>query len=156
MNAQLAGKVVNENNDPLPGASVVIKGTTQGTTTDGAGIFNLSPVPKIPFTITVSSVNYAVRNVTVRNIEDSLIVRLQVLYQTDTVVITSRRRREVLQDVPINVSVVGGKQIEESGAFNITRVKEIVPSLQMYTSIRGTRALIYAAWVLPSGLPTTD
>lgn len=134
VNAQLAGKVVNENNDPLPGASVVIKGTTQGTTTDGAGIFTLSPVPKIPFTVTVSSVNYAVRNITVRNVEDSLIVRLQVLYQTDTVVITSRRRREVLQDVPINVSVVGGKQIEESGAFNITRVKEIVPSLQMYTS----------------------
>ncbi|MGE9311791.1 TonB-dependent receptor [Niabella sp. CJ426] len=134
VNAQLAGKVVNENNDPLPGASVVIKGTTQGTTTDGAGIFTLSQVPKIPFTVTVSSVNYAIRNIAVRNLEDSLIVKLQVLYQTDTVVITSRRRREVLQDVPINVSVVGGKQIEESGAFNVTRVKEIVPSLQMYTS----------------------
>lgn len=134
VHAQLAGRVVNENNDPLPGASVIIKGTTQGTTTDGAGIFTLSPVPKIPFTLTVSSVNYAVRNVTVRNVDDSLIVKLQVLYQTDTVVITSRRRREVLQDVPINVSVVGGKQIEESGAFNVTRVKEIVPSLQMYTS----------------------
>lgn len=134
VNAQLAGKVVNENNDPLPGASVVIKGTTQGTTTDAAGIFTLSQVPKIPFTVTVSSVNYAIRNIAVRNLEDSLIVKLQVLYQTDTVVITSRRRREVLQDVPINVSVVGGKQIEESGAFNVTRVKEIVPSLQMYTS----------------------
>ncbi len=132
--AQLAGKVINENNDPLPGASIVIKGTTQGTTTDGAGIFTLSQVPKVPFTVTVSSVNYAIRNIAVKNLEDSLIVKLQVLYQTDTVVITSRRRREVLQDVPINVSVVGGKQIEESGAFNVTRVKEIVPSLQMYTS----------------------
>ncbi|HTG56861.1 MAG TPA: TonB-dependent receptor plug domain-containing protein, partial [Niabella sp.] len=134
VNAQLAGKVVNENNDPLPGASVVIKGTTQGATTDDAGIFTLSQVPKVPFTVTVSSVNYAIRNIAVRNLQDSLIVKLQVLYQTDTVVITSRRRREVLQDVPINVSVVGGKQIEESGAFNVTRVKEIVPSLQMYTS----------------------
>lgn len=133
-NAQLTGRVINENNDAIEGANIVIKGTSQGTTTNEAGVFTLSPVPKIPFTITVSSVNYAIRNISVRNLEDTLIVRLQVLYQTDTVVITSRRRRELLQDVPITVSVVGGKQIEESGAFNVTRVKEIVPSLQMYTS----------------------
>ncbi len=132
--AQLTGKVINENNETIEGANVLLKGTTQGTTTDAAGIFTLSPVPKIPFTVTISAVSYATRNISVRNLNDTLVVKLQVLYQTDTVVITSRRRRELLQNVPISVSVVGGKQIAESGAFNVTRVKEIIPSLQLYTS----------------------
>jgi len=134
LHAQLTGKVINENNNPIEGASVVIKGTTQGTQTDANGVFTLSSVPKIPFTITVSSVNYTTRNISVRELEDTLTVRLQILYQVDTLVITSRRRRELLQEVPIAVSVVSGKQIDEAGAFNITRVKEMVPSLQMYTS----------------------
>ncbi|GAB3426669.1 TonB-dependent receptor [Niabella aquatica] len=132
--AQLVGRVVNESNDALAGASVIIKGTTQGSSTDATGIFTLSPVPGIPFTLTVSSVNYATRNVVVRNTDDTLLIKLQVLYHTDTVVITSRRRRELSQDVPIAVSVIGGSQIAEAGAFNVNRVKELVPSLQLYTS----------------------
>jgi len=59
---------------------------------------------------------------------------LQSLFQRDTVVITSRRRREVLQDVPIPISVISGTQVEDAGAFNVNRVKEFVPSLQLYTS----------------------
>ena len=54
--------------------------------------------------------------------------------KVDTVVITSRRRREVLQDVPIPVSVIRGSQVDDAGAFNVNRVKEFVPSVQLYTS----------------------
>src|SRR5690606_7954920 len=52
----------------------------------------------------------------------------------DEIVVTSRRRTEVLQEVPIPVSVVGSTQIEQSGAFNVNRVKELIPSVQLYTS----------------------
>jgi len=40
----------------------------------------------------------------------------------------------VLQDVPIPISVISGAQVEDAGAFNVNRVKEFVPSLQLYTS----------------------
>ena len=66
-------------------------------------------------------------NATNNNINDVTIV-LEALFVRDTVVITSRRRREVLQDVPIPISVIGGPQIEESGSFNVNRVKEFVPA----------------------------
>ena len=36
------GKVTNENNEPLSGVSVTIKGKTTGTTTDANGSFSLS------------------------------------------------------------------------------------------------------------------
>jgi TonB-linked SusC/RagA family outer membrane protein len=39
---QISGTVVDEANTPLPGVNVVIKGTTDGTTTDSDGTFKLS------------------------------------------------------------------------------------------------------------------
>jgi len=38
---KLTGKVVDQSNDPLPGASVVVKGTTNGTSTDFDGNFTI-------------------------------------------------------------------------------------------------------------------
>ena len=49
-------------------------------------------------------------------------------------VITSRRRVETAQDVPIPISVIGGARVEESGAFNVNRLKELVPTVQLYSS----------------------
>jgi iron complex outermembrane receptor protein len=48
--------------------------------------------------------------------------------------VTSRRREELAQDVPIPVTVVGGELIADSGAFNVNRVKELIPSVQLYSS----------------------
>ncbi|MBP6625059.1 MAG: TonB-dependent receptor, partial [Chitinophagaceae bacterium] len=65
---------------------------------------------------------------------------LQILITTgeekilSEVVVTSRRRIEKVQEIPIAVSVVSGKQAEQAGAFNVNRIKELVPSVQLYSS----------------------
>ena len=41
----ITGKVINEANEPLPGVTVLIKGTTNGTVTDVNGIYTLPNVP---------------------------------------------------------------------------------------------------------------
>jgi len=132
--AQFSGQVLNQNNQAIPFVSVTVKGSSQGTTTDSLGFFTLKYVDKLPVTLEFSSVGYAHRNVHFREFSNNVVVRLDALFQTDTIVITSRRRTEVLQEVPIPISVVGGAQVDESGAFNVNRVKEFVPSLQLYTS----------------------
>lgn len=135
--AQLTGRVINENNDGIPFVSLSIKGTPAGAITDSAGYFvlGITETEKIPFTLVVSSAGYSPRSIQVRSAAtEHLLIRLNALFQSDTIVITSRRRNEVLQDVPIAISVVGGTQVDESGAFNVNRVKEFVPSLQLYTS----------------------
>jgi iron complex outermembrane receptor protein len=48
--------------------------------------------------------------------------------------VTARRREESAQDVPIPVSVVGGELIGDAGAFNVNRVKELIPTVQLYSS----------------------
>ncbi|SEW46411.1 TonB-linked outer membrane protein, SusC/RagA family [Chitinophaga sp. YR573] len=42
---KLQGKVVNEKGEPIPGATIQIKGTQRGTATNEAGIFTLTNVP---------------------------------------------------------------------------------------------------------------
>jgi iron complex outermembrane receptor protein len=50
------------------------------------------------------------------------------------VVVTSRRRLEAAQDIPIAISVVSGAKAADAGAFNVNRLKELVPSIQLYSS----------------------
>jgi iron complex outermembrane receptor protein len=50
------------------------------------------------------------------------------------VTVTARRVEEEAQDVPIPLSVVNGQQVENAGAFNVNRLKELVPTVQFYSS----------------------
>jgi len=54
--------------------------------------------------------------------------------ESETVLVTSRRVLEDVQDVPIPVTVLSGVQVNESGAFNVNRLKELIPSVQFYSS----------------------
>ena len=52
----------------------------------------------------------------------------------EEVTVSARRRVEPAQDVPIPVSVVSGQLITDVGAFNVNRIKELVPTVQLYSS----------------------
>jgi iron complex outermembrane receptor protein len=131
--AQLSGRVSNDRNAPLPFASVAVKGTTAVTTTDSTGQFSLD-YANFPFTLVVTFAGYQRQERLIRSSATDLVIVLQSVFQRDTVIVTSRRRREVLQDVPIPISVLSDAQVEDAGAFNVNRVKELVPSVQLYSS----------------------
>jgi iron complex outermembrane receptor protein len=50
------------------------------------------------------------------------------------VVVTARRVEEVAQEVPIPVSVVSGRLVDNAGAFNVNRLKELIPTVQFYST----------------------
>jgi iron complex outermembrane recepter protein len=52
----------------------------------------------------------------------------------EEVVVTSRRREELAQTVPIPVTVVSGQLVADTGGFNVNRIKELIPSVQLYSS----------------------
>ncbi len=70
----ITGTVTDENGEPLPGATVVEKGTTNGTITDIDGQFSISLEPGT--TLLVSFVGYIPQEITVSN-ETSIEVVLQ-------------------------------------------------------------------------------
>lgn len=60
----LTGQVVDEKNNPLPGVSVVVKGSTQGTTTSTEGNFSIT-VDDDAKVLTFSFIGYTTRDVNI-------------------------------------------------------------------------------------------
>ncbi|HVS25223.1 MAG TPA: TonB-dependent receptor, partial [Gammaproteobacteria bacterium] len=48
----------------------------------------------------------------------------------EEITVTARRREETAQDVPIPVSVLSGELVNDTGSFNVNRVKELIPTVQ--------------------------
>jgi iron complex outermembrane receptor protein len=134
--SQLTGRIVNEKNEGVAFASIQVKNTNNGTTADSTGNFIMGiGGQRFPFTLLISYTGFETQEWIVRNANvNNILVQLQAIYQRDTVIITSRRRREVLQDVPIPITVVTGVLVEDAGAFNVNRLKELIPSVQLYSS----------------------
>lgn len=134
INATLSGTVIDAvTNERLIGASVSIKGTTNGASTDANGEFRLVTGQKLPFTLIVTYIGYKTRELIVN--EPKVEIRLEAgSNQLEDVVVTSRRRQESVQDIPIPISVVRGVTVEDQGAFNVNRLKELVPTVQLYAS----------------------
>lgn len=62
----VSGTVIDEKNEPLVGASVVIKGTTNGTLTDASGQFSLT-VPDVQSVLVIAFIGYQSQEVLIGN-----------------------------------------------------------------------------------------
>ncbi|MDJ1498706.1 TonB-dependent receptor [Cytophagaceae bacterium DM2B3-1] len=130
----ISGVVKNSKGGGVAGANVTIKGTNTHAAADSTGAFKIT-ASKVPFTLRISSVGYRSLEVQVAEVSATpLEISLVDDNILNEVVVTARRRSETAQEVPIPISVVGGAVVEETGAFNVNRVKELVPTVQLYSS----------------------
>lgn len=131
----ITGIIKNSNGAPVPNATVLIRGTRTSTVADKEGKFSIDSKQETPFYIQVSSIGYKPQDFQILKLQDTPFELVLVENaQLDEIVVTSRRRSEVLQDVPIPITVIGGQAAENAGAFNVNRLKELVPSVQLYAS----------------------
>jgi iron complex outermembrane receptor protein len=120
---------------PVAGANVIIKGTKLFAVTESSGRFTLAAGQAPPFTVRISSVGFKAQEIQVSQLPaPPLEVKLLDDNVLNEVVVTARRRAETAQEVPIPISVVSGAAVEETGAFNVNRIKELVPTVQLYSS----------------------
>lgn len=129
------GIVSDNKGTTIVGATVVVKGTNTYALTTEDGSFKFNAPKQFPFSIRISSTGYKPQDVQIFEIpEEPLEISLQDENVLNEIVVTARRRSETVQNVPIAISVVGGDLIEDAGAFNVNRVKELVPTVQLYSS----------------------
>ncbi|HHC78811.1 MAG TPA: SusC/RagA family TonB-linked outer membrane protein, partial [Flavobacteriia bacterium] len=83
----ISGKVTDSNGEVIPFASIVQKGTTNGTTSDGDGNFSLK-VNQLPVTILVSSLGFTTKEEVVSSEEAVTIVLSEDAVSLDEVVVT--------------------------------------------------------------------
>jgi iron complex outermembrane receptor protein len=149
----ITGIVKDSDNLPLPGAVVEIVGSNTGTVTDENGAFKINTYRPFPFTLRISSVGYKSQDFAMTDSTAGPFDVTLALEETgNEVTVTARRRSESSQDVPIPISVIGGGQVEQTGAFNVNRVKELVPSVQLYSSNPRNTALNIRGLGSPYGL----
>ncbi len=108
----ITGKVVDDKNIPVGNASVIVKGTAKGTTTDEAGSFTLSASADAT-TLVVSSVNYATQEVDITSNPNPTIKLLpsnSALSEVVVVAYGSQRKTNVTGSVATVKSWLSGKQ----------------------------------------------
>jgi iron complex outermembrane receptor protein len=71
---------------------------------------------------------------------------------SQSVVVTARRVEELAQEVPIPVSVVRGDLVADAGAFNVNRLKEMIPTVQFYSTNPRNSAINIRGLGAPFGL----
>ncbi|HTE31928.1 MAG TPA: SusC/RagA family TonB-linked outer membrane protein, partial [Chryseolinea sp.] len=133
----VSGRVVDDTSEPLPGANVVVKGTTIGTTTDSDGHYSLS-VPDNADVLVVSYIGYASTEIQIGN--QSVI---NVTLQTDLSTLSE-------------VVVVGyGEQRKSdlTGAITSVKGEDIVqlPTQRVDQALQGRAAGVMV--LSPSGVP---
>ena len=72
---KITGTIVDETNQPLPGASVVVKGTSNGTSTDFDGKFSLK-VKSNTGTLVISFIGYKSTEVAFSSSKKNLTIKL--------------------------------------------------------------------------------
>ncbi|CAM8648145.1 MULTISPECIES: TonB-dependent receptor [Sphingobium] len=73
----------------------------------------------------------------------------------EVIVVTARRRQETAQEVPLAISVVKGDSIEATGNFNIVKLQQLAPTLQVYTTNPRNTSVNIRGLGVPFGL-TSD
>src|SRR5262249_39331304 len=137
----IAGVVKDSSGGVLPGASVKVSsdGASSGmdlvATADGS--YRTEPLPPGAYRVAASLDGF-------EPLERRVVLSAGQTAQADftlsparfsqSVVVTARRIEEVAQDVPIPVSVVKGDLVSDTGAFNVSRLKEMIPTVQVYST----------------------
>ncbi|WP_150290789.1 TonB-dependent receptor [Sphingobium estronivorans] len=73
----------------------------------------------------------------------------------DVIIVTARRRAETAQEVPLAISVVRGDSIEATGNFNVVKLQQLAPTLQVYTTNPRNTSVNIRGLGVPFGL-TSD
>lgn len=113
----IQGKVVDENNEPIPGANVVLVGKAEGTTTDFDGnfTFNTDAVP--PFRLQFSSIGFSDFTANVTSNNQTLTITLsEANTMLDEIVISASRTPERIFESPVSVERFGLKEIKNTTA----------------------------------------
>ncbi|QJB31895.1 SusC/RagA family TonB-linked outer membrane protein [Chitinophaga oryzae] len=125
--SRLQGQVTNESGQPLPGATIAVKGTLLGVAADQDGRFTLE-VPDGNATLTISSVGHEPREL--QPWEGMLVVRLQMAIRTirDVTISTGMFRRNKTTFSGATTTFTG-KELRQAGTLNVLEsLKTLDPS----------------------------
>lgn len=133
---QLSGKIKDKNTgEALPGVTIAIKGTTDGTQTDGDGMFVLKAAYSFPLTLVVTYVGYEKQEYIVENEKSN--INFEIKPQSilvNEIVVSASRVEENIQKSPVAIDKLDIIALRETPAASYYDAMENVKGVQLTTS----------------------
>ncbi|GAC1420213.1 MAG: TonB-dependent receptor [Flavisolibacter sp.] len=145
----ISGKITDKYARPLNFATVHLLNSNLATTSNHEGQFNIYNVIPGNYVIEVSAIGYATiaKEIVINDynnptfdfsLENSLV-------QLDAVTVTAEKREDLVQNIPVSITVLNSKQVQDFRMWDIKQLSAIVPNLysgnpgdqRNVTSIRG-------------------
>ncbi|HEV7331303.1 MAG TPA: TonB-dependent receptor [Flavisolibacter sp.] len=147
---QVRGRIIDEKNQPLTGASVTVKGTAAGTTTNENGEYQISAPAN--GTLVISSVGYPSKEIPVNGQATHNVTMTATSTDLEQVIVVGygTQRKEAVTG---SVASIGGERLREVPSTNITQAIQgrlagvdiaqtsTRPGANMQIRIRGTRSI---------------
>ncbi len=170
-NGGITGTVQDENNNPLPGANVIICGTGFGTATDPFGKYRLTNIPAGKYKIKVTFIGYRPKSKIV-DVPVSKNIRIDFkLYPKSFNIggITVTAKNDLIPKDVETKTEISGAEIEHYQATNIGDVLDLVPGVSQsanpglnktnQVAVRGDQADNLSAFgtkVIIDGMPESN
>ena len=110
------GTVNDASGLPLPGANIIVVGTSTGVVTDFDGNFTLTVSQNPPFSIQVSSVGFETLSQEITKNNETLAITLNEGSFLDEVIVSASRTPERIFESPVTVERFGIKDIKTSAS----------------------------------------
>ena len=112
----VTGSVTDDSGQPLPGANVVVVGTSQGAVTDFDGKFSINLSTQPPFDLRVSSVGFETQTVAVTSLNEPLVVVMTEGNSLDEVIVSASRTPERVFESPVTVERFGIADVKNTAS----------------------------------------
>ncbi|WP_238857774.1 TonB-dependent receptor [Poritiphilus flavus] len=120
--------VTGPGGEPLPGVNIVEKGTSNGTSTDFDGNFDLK-VSSYPAILVFSSVGYSTKEVAVSTASKITVVLDEGVQLEEIIMVGSRALARSSTDTPLPVDIVGVKELQSTGQMTFDKTLQYrIPS----------------------------
>ncbi len=110
------GKITDNTGLPLPGANVVVVGTSSGTVSDFDGVYTITIDQEPPFSIRISYTGFESQTIEITSNNQTVDVSLAEGSALDEVVISASRTPERIFESPVTVERFGLKQIKNTAS----------------------------------------
>jgi len=114
----IKGKITDNSGLPLPGANIVVVGTSSGTVSDFDGNYTLIVDQEPPFSIRVSYTGFKEQTLEITSNNQTVDVTLLEGNELDEVVISASRTPERIFESPVTVERFGLKEIKNTASVD--------------------------------------
>lgn len=128
------GKIIDNSGLPLPGANIIVVGTSSGTVSDFDGNFSLTVEQELPFSVRISYTGFEDQVIEITENNQTLAITMAEGNELDEVVISASRTPERIFESPVTVERFGLKELKNTASADFYDGLETLKGVDINTN----------------------